>query len=220
MRKNNRGFAQTGAPSAGRQKGFLTSRQAFVLLGLLFMAPAFVAWVMHYSTEGGWRPEGMTNRGKLVHPARPLTLPAELRTGEKPLNEYLQGKWTLLYIGDADCEEVCRDNLYKMRQIRVAQNENMYRIQRLFLVRTDVIPATLAGHLEAEHPKMEVVPISALQAEQIAPDFFVDDVPVLGAERVFIVDPLGNLMMYYPPGADPSGMRKDLKKLLKYSKIG
>ena len=48
----------------------------------------------------------------------------------------------------------------------------------------------------------------------------VDGVSMQGAERIYIVDPLGNLMMYYPPGADPGGMHKDLKKLLKYSKIG
>jgi cytochrome oxidase Cu insertion factor (SCO1/SenC/PrrC family) len=41
-----------------------------------------------------------------------------------------------------------------------------------------------------------------------------------GAERVYIIDPLGNLMMYYPPGAEPGGMLKDLQKLLKYSQIG
>jgi len=60
--------------SANRQRGFLSSRQAMVALGLLFMTPAFVAWVMHNSSEEGWRPEGTTNRGMLVHPARPLTL--------------------------------------------------------------------------------------------------------------------------------------------------
>jgi hypothetical protein len=63
-----------------RQRGFLSSRQALVLLGLIFLAPAFVAWVMHNSTEEGWKPEGTTNRGNLVHPARPLQLPADMTT--------------------------------------------------------------------------------------------------------------------------------------------
>jgi len=51
-------------------------------------------------------------------------------------------------------------------------------------------------------------------------DIEVDGIPMQDAKRVYIIDPLGNLMMYYPPGADPGGMLKDLKKLLKYSKIG
>jgi hypothetical protein len=58
------------------------------------------------------------------------------------------------------------------------------------------------------------------QAAQIAADFLLDGIPMLDAERVYIIDPLGNLMMFYPPEADPSGMLKDLRKLLKYSKIG
>ena len=129
--KNDRMMNVKQVLSASRQRGFLSSRQALVLLGLLFMAPAFVAWVMHNSTEQGWRPEGTTNRGELVHPARPLTLPADMMIAGTSANDYLQGKWTLLYIGDADCDAVCTENLYKMRQVRTAQNEHMRRVQQL-----------------------------------------------------------------------------------------
>jgi len=206
--------------SAGRQRGFLNSRQALVLLGLLFMTPAFVAWVMHHSSEEGWRPEGTTNRGMLVHPARPLTLPADMLVAGVSANDYLQGMWTLLYIGVTDCDDVCNNNLYKMRQINIAQNENMKRVQRLYLARAEGLSGALGELLQKEYPKMAVTLLSATQAEQIAPDFLIDGVSMEGAERVYIVDPLGNLMMYYPADADPGGMLKDLKKLLKFSKIG
>lgn len=206
--------------STARQRGFLSSRQAFVLLALLFMTPAFVAWVMHNSSEQGWRPDGTTNRGSLIHPARPLTLPAGMVVGEQPAAEYLQGLWTLLYIGDGDCDAVCNENLYKMRQIRTAQNENMRRVQRAFLVRDEAISPELQVLLETEYKDMAVQLITAGQLEQLDSFFRVDDGPLLDTERVYIVDPLGNLMMYYPPDADPGGMLKDLKKLLKYSKIG
>lgn len=219
--KQGKQFSSTHAtPAHRRQRGFLSSRQALVVLGLIFMAPAFVAWVMHNSTEQGWKPEGMTNRGILVQPARPLTMPAEIQHGEVPLNDFLQGKWTLLYIGDADCDAVCRENLYKLRQIRIAQNENMNRIQTLFLVTADSVPAALGGFLQEQHPETAVVTLSAAQAEQIAADFLVDDVAMQGAERTYFIDPLGNLMMYYPPDADARGMLLDLKKLLKFSRIG
>jgi len=206
--------------SAGRQRGFLNSRQGLVLLGLLFMTPAFVAWVMHNSSEQGWRPEGTTNRGILVHPARPLTFPADLMVAGTPANDYLQGKWTLLYIGAGDCDDVCNNNLYKMRQVNIAQNENMKRVQRLYLVRGEELPAALGDMLEKEYPNMAAVLFSDAQAQQLAADFLIDNVSMEGAERVYIIDPLGNLMMYYPADADPGGMLKDLKKLLKYSKIG
>ena len=210
----------TDLHSARRQKGFLSSRQGLVLLLLIFLAPTFVAWVMHNSGEGGWQPEGRTNKGTLVHPARPLSLPVELNAGEKPLNDYLQGRWTLLYFGDADCDDVCNTSLYNMRQVHILQNEHMRRVQRLFLLRSETIPEALASLLEQEYPDMTVTRITPEQAEQISPDFLIDGVSMQGAERIYIIDPLGNLMMYYPPGADPGGMHKDLKKLLKYSKIG
>jgi cytochrome oxidase Cu insertion factor (SCO1/SenC/PrrC family) len=207
------------APTS-RQLGFLSSRQALVLLGLLFMTPAFVAWVMHNSSEHGWRPEGTTNMGTLVHPARPLTLPAEMTIVGEAANDYLQGKWTLLYIGDADCDAVCKDNLYKMRQVRTAQNENMLRVQQLYLVRDEAVPEALQALLDNDYKETAVTLLTAGQAEQLAAYFLIDGVAMQGAERVYLIDPLGNLMMFYPPDANPGGMLKDLRKLLKYSKIG
>lgn len=206
--------------SACRQRGFLSSRQGLVLLGLLFMTPAFVAWVMHNSSEEGWRPDGTTNRGVLVHPARPLTLPADMQVADVAANDYLQGKWTMLYIGDANCDDVCGNNLYKMRQVRIAQNENMNRVQTLYMVLGDELPAALRALLDKQHANMDVAVVPAAQSQQFAADFLIDDVPMDAAERVYYIDPLGNLMMYYPADANPGGMLKDLKKLLKYSKIG
>ena len=220
MNQNKRRPAAHFGTAASWQRGFLSSRQALVVLALLFMAPAFVAWVMHNSSEQGWRPEGTTNQGNLVHPARPLTLPADMRHGDIPLNDFLQGKWTLLYIGDADCDAVCQENLYKLRQIRIAQNENMRRVQTLFLVAADSLPAELNAFIGEQHRETAVVTLSAAQAEQIAADFLIEDGSMLEAERTYFIDPLGNLMMYYPPDADARGMLLDLKKLLKFSKIG
>jgi cytochrome oxidase Cu insertion factor (SCO1/SenC/PrrC family) len=220
MRKSNFVTGSGGPRVAGRQRGFLNSRQAFVLLALIFMAPAFVSWIMHHSGEEGWRPGGLTNKGVLVHPARPLDLPADILIGNESVNDYLQGLWTLVYIGDADCDAVCNKNLYKMRQIRIAQNENMNRVQRLYLVTGEEIPETLPTWLEKEYTGMDVLPVSQVQTATLAPFFMINDIHMQGAERVYIIDPLGNLMMYYPQDADPGGMLKDLKKLLKYSKIG
>lgn len=209
-----------GTGGMKRQRGFLTSKQAFVVLALIFLAPSFVAFVMHKTGDEGWRPEGTTNRGKLVHPARPLEMPASLKIGDVALNDYLKGKWTLLYIGGNACDEACNGNLYKMRQIRTAQNENMRRVQKLYLVLDETLPAELASMLEEHYPVLDVLPLAAADRSAIAPYFDIDGKGMAGAERVYFIDPLGNLMMYYPADADPSGMLKDLKKLLKYSKFG
>ncbi|NNG12049.1 MAG: hypothetical protein HKM88_02245 [Halobacteria archaeon] len=206
---------------ANRQRGFLSSRQSLVLLGLLFLSPMLIAWIMHLSGQQGWRPEGTTNQGVLVQPPRPLVLPAGMTgatTGE--LQEgFLQGKWTLLYIGTTDCGEACRTNLYHMRQVRLAQGENIQRVQRLFLV-ADTTTLTSMADILNDYPEMATGVLSPAQNTELEPLFMIDAVPMHGAERVYLVDPLGNLMMYYPADADPRGMIKDLKRLLKYSRIG
>ena len=67
---------------------------------------------------------------------------------------------------------------------------------------------------------MDTVALSADQLRQLVGFFRIDDTPILDAGRVYIVDPLGNLMMYYRPDADAGGLLKDLRKLLKFSRIG
>jgi cytochrome oxidase Cu insertion factor (SCO1/SenC/PrrC family) len=205
--------------SAGqaRQGGFLTSRQAIVLLALIFLAPTFVALVMH---NVSLKPDVTTNSGTLVHPARPLALPTDIVHGGKPLAEYLQGKWTLVYLGNADCDDTCKANLYKMRQARTAQNEHMKRVQRLFVFEGGPLSEDVTAYLASEQPQLDRVQLSPPQFGQLAEFFVIDDIKVRDAGRVYIVDPFGNLMMYYPPNADPRGLLKDLKKLLKYSRIG
>jgi len=41
-----------------------------------------------------------------------------------------------------------------------------------------------------------------------------------GSGWIYLVDPLGNLLMRYPTTVKPGGMLKDLKRLLRLSKIG
>ena len=202
-----------------RQIG-MSNRQSIVLLLLLFLAPMLIAWLMLYSGSG-LIPEGSTSHGTLVEPPRLIDLPENIRTrADLALPpEYIMGKWTLVYMGDAQCDETCQQNFYKMRQVRMAQNENIRRVQRLFLLTGTETPEVLAGILE-KYQGMDVAMLTPEQTAAIAPLFEVSGVAAQGAERVFLVDPLGYLMMYYAPDAEPKGMLKDLKKLLKYSRFG
>ena len=84
-----------------RQIG-MNTRQSIVLLLLLFVTPILIAWLMLYG-GGGLIPEGSTSHGTLVEPPRMIGLPADIetRTGLALPAEYLRGKWTMVYIGDA-----------------------------------------------------------------------------------------------------------------------
>jgi len=204
------------------QRGFVSSRQALVLLALLFLAPVFVAWFMHMGMEHGWQPGGSTtNKGVLVQPPRPLNLPADLvDVGGEPLSRSFPGrKWTLVYLGESACGAACREKLDALQQIRIALGENMRRVQRLFLAGGAVDDAALQ-QLQAEYPGLLVARVSSKQAAELDPVFSVEGDPVPGAGNFYMVDPLGNLMMYYRPDADPRDVIQDLQRLLKYSHIG
>jgi hypothetical protein len=59
------------------------------------------------------------------------------------------------------------------------------------------------------------------QLQPLAQDFVSSQGSALATPgRIYLVDPIGNLVLSYPPDADPSGMRKDLARLLHLSQLG
>jgi len=197
--------------------GLAISRLKLLLVFALFAAPLAVAWIFHANPQ--WVPKAVTNHGTLVRPARPLKTSGLRKPDGKPLQaSYLQGKWTLLYIGGARCRKICRHKLYDTRQIRTATGNNRQRVQRLY-VRTGRPDPGALRRLARAHPDLTVAvtrPGSPFLAQF---RFGADDDPV-SAHRLYIVDPHGNLMMRYPDDFKPQGMLKDLTHLLRVSQIG
>ncbi|HMN44696.1 MAG TPA: SCO family protein [Povalibacter sp.] len=190
-------------------------RQAWILV-VAFFAPLALAFLLYYGGShfgsGAWRPAGSTNKGDLIHPARPL--PAfELTTtaGTKLDLAGLHGKWNVVFIGDGQCDARCREALVLMRQTRLALNDDMTRVQRVFLVTRDCCDR---DYLATEHDGLMVAALDDTNQPLLA--MFPD----VGQGRIYIVDPLGNLMMSYGPDAPQKGLLEDLKKLLKLSHIG
>lgn len=194
------------------------SRTKFLLLALLFFGPVIFAWWAYYFSDG-WRPVGQTEHGDLVHPALPLpafSLPGT--GGQATALSDLKGKWTLLYVDGWDCDTSCVDALYHTRQVRLALGKELDRIQRLFLVNG---PCCELRELSAEHPDLRIAWLDGPDAGLVAgalPTYGATE--PLQAGRVYVIDPLGNLVMSYAPGFEPKGLLSDMKKLLKLSHIG
>jgi hypothetical protein len=167
-------------------------------LAAVFVLPLLLSFWMYYGNA--WRPVGRTNHGELIEPARPL--PAAP-------GDVFKEKWTLAYIGDGACDETCRESLYFMRQTRLALNNEMTRVSRVFLATGNCCDREF---LEREHAGIAVVEAS----RDLLNAFPLDERP----HSLFIVDPLGNLVMRYDTREDPKGLLQDLKKLLKLSHIG
>jgi len=170
---------------------------------------------------GGWRPDSTKNYGELVVPARPL-VHIQLQTLEnKRIGETdLQGKWTLIYFATDSCGEDCQKNLYNLRQIHISQGKNQPRIRRMLILTGDSFRNS-AAKIRMDYPELTVVGGSEMAMKSFVEQFRLPAGSPLGDKgRVYIIDPLGNLMMSYPAGSDPTGIRKDLSRLLYVSHIG
>ena len=177
-------------------------RRMLLLLIAMFFLPIIVSFVLYYATD--WRPVGTSNHGVLFDPAVALPEAAEP----------LRGKWSLLYVGDGACDENCRRSLVFARQTRLSLNQEMDRVNRVFLATAGCCDVP---YLEGEHKGIKVFDVS----EEAAREELLALIPPEDREHsLYVVDPLGNLVMRYDTRENPRGLLTDLKKLLKLSHIG
>lgn len=195
-----------------------SGRGALLGLAALFFVPLLGAFWLYYA--GGWRPAGSTNHGELITPARPLAAsPLQRWDGTAATDGLLRGKWTLLYIDDGACATPqCRQALWTLRQTRLLLAEDMDRVQRVFVAEAGCCDREYLTH---EHPGLIVLTPPASSPTIDAARAWIDGFPrIAGQPQVFIIDPLGNLMMRFDLRQNPKGLKSDLEKLLKLSHIG
>jgi hypothetical protein len=177
------------------------------LLAALFLLPLLVAFAMYYGAS--WRPAQRTNHGELILPARELPR-ASAAYGAKTFTH----AWSLVYVGAGACDASCTNALYVMRQTHLGLNNDMERVQRVFVATGDA--RAQEELLAREYPGLVVIHARGRDGEELVRQFPADD----RVNAIFIVDPLGNLMMRFDSRANPKGLREDLTKLLKLSHVG
>jgi hypothetical protein len=181
-----------------------------LLLAALFFAPVVGAIaVFFYAPE--WF-AGRVNYGTLVSPARPLPALALADASGAPAAGVLAGKWTLLYLGAASCGESCRERLLLSRQVRLALGRNLERVRRVYLAPSAAAADATRAQLAAGHPDLVVV----AEIEPRAAAFFRPTDP----DALYLIDPLGNWVMSYAGAVEHKGLHRDLKKLLRVSRVG
>jgi cytochrome oxidase Cu insertion factor (SCO1/SenC/PrrC family) len=184
----------------------------------IFFVPLAIAFIMYYGFSG-WRPHGMTNQGDLINPPRPMHTGTLLSPQDQPIEgDIFKGKWTLVYIGNGQCDTRCREALTLIRQTRLALGDDAARVRRVFLATADCCEL---DYLRTEHEGLIIARADEASDRELLATFpRYDEVPVETAGRIYIVDPLGNLMMSYAADAPQKALLEDLKKLLKLSHIG
>jgi cytochrome oxidase Cu insertion factor (SCO1/SenC/PrrC family) len=184
-----------------------------IVLALMFFAPLGLAFYLYYG-HGTWHPGGHVNAGELIQPARPLPpLALPLWDSGTTSPNFLRHKWTFLYVISGSCTQACRSRLYDTRQVRLALDRDMDRVQRVFIAD----PACCdAWYMHEQHPDLIRIRATATAAPLLA--FLPGQSST--APRVYLIDPLGNLMMSYAADASSKGMLEDMKRLLRLSSIG
>jgi hypothetical protein len=191
-----------GATEAQRRRG---RRFALTLLAIC-AAPTVAAWLAYFV----WPPQSRTNYGELIEP-HPLR-DQELRgvDGAAFRLSQLRGKWVLLQIDSGACAEGCRRKLLYMRQARLAQGRDERRIERVWLLADDATPDPAVLR---DHDGIRVLR---------APDPLPGEFPAArsATDHIYLVDPLGNLMLRFPADPDAQRMTRDLARLLRVSRVG
>lgn len=189
------------------------------LIGLfaLFAAPLAVAFWLYYGTD--WRPGQTTNHGELVSPVRTLpALPFAQPAARADVEKLFAGKWSLVVVADGNCDDACRNSLVYARQTFIGMGRLTARMQRVLLATGQCCDR---GYLDKEHAGLQVVDLTGGDALGGGRDTLLGAFPAdRRSEQIFVVDPLGNLMMRYDTRLDPKGLRQDLQKLLDLSHIG
>lgn len=133
---------------------------------------------------------GTTNNGEFVQPS----------VSTQSLGWQVEGdarRWWLWMLAD-DCDAACQTTVKNLRALHVLLNREADRVRRGFT-------GDLSGEWAQAYPDLAAVTLADRQALK---------------QGVYIVDPNGNLVLFYPLDTEPKPVLQDLKKLLKVSQIG
>lgn len=196
-------------------KQTLRGRWKLLLVVAVCAAPMIFSYFTYYVVK----PSGRTNYGTILDP-RNYPMPklqghllGAAATDPAIGLEAYAGKWLMVQIDSGACAEVCQKRMYDIRQLRTAQGKAMDRIERVWLI-TDDTPIDTSLIRQHDGARMLKVDAAALKA------WLPTESDSQITDHVYLIDPLGNLMMRFPKDADANKIKKDLSKLLRASAIG
>jgi cytochrome oxidase Cu insertion factor (SCO1/SenC/PrrC family) len=178
-----------------------------VLLFAVFALPLIAAYLSYYV----WPPKGRVNYGELIAqtPVPDVAL-QDAQGNVLPLSK-LRGKWIMLTVDSPACEKACDEKLFFMRQIRISMTKEMQRIERVMLLSSE---GKVSAELLKKYQGMHVLS----GANDALLNALAHETNI--ADHIYLIDPLGNIMMRYGKNPDAAGVRNDLGRLLSVSQVG
>ena len=198
-------------PSKPEPKQRKRGRWMLWLVLLVCASPMIASYFTYYVIK----PEKRNNYGTLIDQrAHPIPAMATTTLDGKPAAlEQFKGKWVMLMVAPGTCDEACRKQLFAMRQLRTMQGKEMERIERVWLI-TDREPLDTMVIREYDGTHM-------LRADaQAIASWLPADPGTSVSDHIYMIDPLGHLMMRFPKDPEPRKVHKDIYKLLKASSVG
>ena len=197
-------------PKSARKRG----RWMLWLVLLVCASPMIASYFTYYVIK----PEKRNNYGTLID-QRAHPVPAMATTtldGRPQALEQFKGKWVMLMVGPGACPDSCRKQLFALRQLRLMQGKEADRIERVWLI-TDKEP--LDTIIIREYDGTHMLHADAATVASWLPA----DAGTTPADHIYMIDPLGHLMMRFPKDPELKEVRKvykDVNKLLKASSVG
>ena len=194
------------------------SIRPLIAILLVCLAPVAFALLAYYVPALGLRPESRTHYGQLIEPQRPI--PGDLALRDEQGRPYdlnqLKGQWLLISSGPGACPESCVRGLFVLRNSHASQGKEVDRLERVWFITDDAPTAPVVDEAYTGTHILRADP--ARLAAWLAPD--ATDPAAELARGLWIVDPLGHLMMRFPDAQQPEAVRDDIRTLLKNSRIG
>ncbi|MCX8519228.1 MAG: hypothetical protein ORN21_03725 [Methylophilaceae bacterium] len=162
-----------------------------------------------------WKPE-TASAGDLVHPPRLLPPVSELLEGQNRTmrSGFWRERWSLVYITQS-CDTVCQHDLYNMRQLHVSLYKDAMRLQRVLITsQTDI------NALQTRYPELHIIHGPAQRVTELAMLFSWQNDNPLQVNSIYLVDPLGHLVMRFSDKLAFRDIRRDLVRLLRYAWSG
>lgn len=184
--------------SAARRR---SGRLQLILLLVLVIGPMLLATAMYYGRF--WIPEGRSYHGEMIA--------GDVTVQELGVPFVADNGWQLLVTSVQACAEDCQQLIYLARQIHIGLGREASRANHGLAVASP-LPEKLSQRLKQEYPQLQRYPLDVDAYGRVLPDN--------SAPQLWIVDPLGNLVLRYPADVNGKDLLNDLKQLLKLSNIG
>ncbi len=196
--------------SAAMAERTKSGRWKMLLVLLLCASPVIASYITYYFI----RPEGRRNFGELINPQRVVpNLDATLLSGASTNLQKLTGQWLLVSVSGGGCDTSCQKHLYLQRQLRETLGKEKDRLDWVWLV-SDTVPIP-----DALMPALKDATVLRLPAEQIT-NWIQPAQNQQLADHLYLIDPMGNWMMRFPPGLDAAAAKKaksDIDRVMRAS---